>query len=105
MQSYIMLLYTGGMQMSQFDKLIQNLKHMDNKLRFEELKKILQHIGYKGKKPRSGSSHWTFRKERHEPITVPEKYPIKIAYILMVKQAFEIWELENEERKKKEEGS
>lgn len=58
-------------------------------IRFSELKKILKSYGYEGKKPRSGSSHWTFRKQGKPPITIPDSEPIKAAYIKMVKDIIE----------------
>lgn len=39
--------------------------------------------------PRGGSSHCTFRKKGHIPITIPKHEPIKIVYIRLVKDAVE----------------
>jgi hypothetical protein len=39
--------------------------------------------------PRSGSSHYTFRKLGCQPITIPKHEPIKKVYIEMVKQIVE----------------
>ena len=58
--------------MSQFDKLLQQIKNLDRNMRFDELRKVLEHYGYSMSGPASGSSHKTFRK--------PGKYPIKISY-------------------------
>ena len=62
-------------------------------VRFAELKKIMESYGYEGKKPGSGSSHWTFRKPGKPPITVPEREPIKLAYVKLVKDIIESEEL------------
>ena len=39
--------------------------------------------------PRSGSSHYTFRKAGCQPITIPKHEPIKKIYVEMVKQIVE----------------
>ena len=39
--------------------------------------------------PRSGSSHYTFRKDGCYPITVPKHEPIKKTYVIMVKEIVE----------------
>lgn len=39
--------------------------------------------------PRSGSSHYTFRKSGCKPITIPKHEPIKKTYVEMVKQVVE----------------
>lgn len=39
--------------------------------------------------PRSGSSHYTFRKSGCKPITIPKHEPIKKTYVEMVKQIVE----------------
>ena len=39
--------------------------------------------------PRSGSSHYTFRKANCMPITIPKHEPIKKAYVKMVKKIIE----------------
>ena len=48
--------------MSQWEKLLEKLKRLSPELRFEELKNILEHYGYKMDSPKSGSSHYSFRK-------------------------------------------
>ena len=45
--------------------------------------------GYEMSAPRSGSSHYTFRKQGCMPITVPKHEPIKKVYVEMVKQIVE----------------
>lgn len=39
--------------------------------------------------PKSGSSHYTFRKQGCMPITIPKNEPIKKIYVEMVKQVIE----------------
>ena len=47
--------------------------------------------------PRSGSSHYTFRKKGYNPITIPKHEPIKKVYVEMVKKVIEKENFENEE--------
>lgn len=81
--------------MSQFDKLLKRILSLSNDLRFDELKNVLEKYGYTMYAPRSGSSHYTFRKEGCMPITVPKHEPIKKVYVKMVK---EIVEAEQDEK-------
>jgi predicted RNA binding protein YcfA (HicA-like mRNA interferase family) len=75
--------------MSQFDKLLQKIKSLDKNMRFEELRKVLEAYGYTMSRPGSGSSHKTFRKPGCQPITIPAHEPIKRIYVIMVKDAIE----------------
>lgn len=75
--------------MSQFEKLLQRIKSLSKDLRFDELRKVLETYGYTMTAPRSGSSHYTFRKPGCNPITIPKHEPIKKVYVLMVKEAVE----------------
>lgn len=75
--------------MSQFDKLLERIRSLDKNLRFDEVRKVLEALGYTMTGPRGGSSHKTFRKSGHYPITVPIHEPIKTVYIMMVKEAVE----------------
>ena len=75
--------------MSAWDKLIHRIKKLSNDLRFEELSKVLEAYGYTMKQPRSGSSHYTFRKAGCAPITIPKHEPIKKTYVELVRQAVE----------------
>lgn len=49
--------------------------------------------------PRSGSSHYIFRKQGCMPITVPKHEPIKKVYVEMVRQIVES-EVRNNENTK-----
>ena len=75
--------------MSQFDKLLQRIRSLDKNMRFDELKKVLEHYGYTMSGPTSGSSHKTFRKTGCYPITIPQHEPIKKTYVEMVRNVVE----------------
>ena len=75
--------------MSKFEKLIKRIHNLSNDLRFSEIKKILEFYGYVMTSPKSGSSHYTFRKKNSNPITVPKHEPIKKVYIIMIKNIIE----------------
>ena len=75
--------------MSQFDKLLQQIKNLDRNMRFDELRKVLEQYGYSMSGPASGSSHKTFRKPGKYPITIPQHEPIKRVYVEMVKEIVE----------------
>ena len=71
--------------MSKWDKLIVRICNLSKDLRFDELKKVLESYGYVMNTPRSGSSHYTFRKQGCQPITIPKHEPIKKIYVEMVR--------------------
>lgn len=77
------------MEMSKWDKLIVRICNLLKDLRFDELKKVLESYGYVMNTPRSGSSHYTFRKQGCQPITIPKHEPIKKTYVEMVRQIVE----------------
>jgi len=68
--------------MSKYEKLIEKLKTNPKNVDFKVLKKILEENGYFG--INTGGSHWVFRKEGKESITIPYKRPIKIIYVKKV---------------------
>ena len=72
--------------MSKWDKLLTRICSLSKELRFDELRKVLESYGYEMSAPRSGSSHYTFRKAGCTPITIPRHEPIKKVYVEMVKQ-------------------
>ena len=82
--------------MSKWDKLIKRICTLSKDLRFDELLKVLESYGYVMNAPRSGSSHYTFRKLGHRPITIPKHEPIKKVYVEMVRLIVES-EAENDE--------
>lgn len=75
--------------MSSWDKLLARILILSNDLRFNELRKVLEAFGYTMKAPRSGSSHYTFRKPGCTPITIPKHEPIKKTYVEMVRDVVE----------------
>lgn len=82
--------------MSKWDKLLKRISNLSKDLRFDELRKVLESYGYIMYSPRSGSSHYTFRKIGCQPITIPKHEPIKKVYVQMVKQIVES-EVKNDE--------
>ncbi len=75
--------------MAQWEKLLSKIKSLNQGMRFDELKKVLEKYGYVMTAPNSGSSHYTFRKEGCNPITIPKHEPIKIVYVKMVRAVVE----------------
>ena len=78
-----------GDDVSKWDKLLSRICSLDKGLRFDELRKVLESYGYEMKRPSGGSSHCTFRKADHNPITIPLHEPIKTVYVMMVKEVIE----------------
>ena len=75
--------------MSQWDKLINRIISLSPDIRFEEIKKIMESYGYEMQSPRSGSSHYTFRKKGCNPITIPKHKTIKRVYVEIIKALIE----------------
>lgn len=75
--------------MSKWDKLLTRICSLSKDLRFAELRKVLEIYGYCMNAPRSGSSHYTFRKQGCQPLTIPKHEPIKKVYVELVKQIVE----------------
>ena len=75
--------------MSKWDKLIARICNLSKDLRFTQLQKVLETYGYRMDAPRSGSSHYTFRKSGCMPITIPKHEPIKKVYVEMVREIVE----------------
>lgn len=75
--------------MSKWDKLIMSICNLSKDLRFDEVRKVLKNCGYEMYASRSGSSHYTFRKQGCNPITIPKHEPIKKIYVKMVKRIVE----------------
>ncbi len=75
--------------MSKWDKLLARILALSKDLRFNELRKVLESYGYEMNAPKSGSSHYTFRKSGCQPITIPKHEPIKKVYVEMVKRIVE----------------
>ena len=75
--------------MSKWEKLLAEITTLSKDLRFEELRKVLEGYGYRMISPRSGSSHYTFRKEGKSPITISKHEPIRRAYVELVRAVIE----------------
>ena len=75
--------------MSKLDKLLMKICTLSKDLRFDELRKVLESYGYVLNAPKGGSSHYTFRKQGCQPITIPKHEPVKKVYVEMVKQIVE----------------
>ena len=75
--------------MTKLDKLINKILSVPKDMRFDELKKVLESEGYKMEQPRDGGSHYTFRKEGCESITIPKHDPVKWVYVKLVKKVVE----------------
>ena len=84
--------------MSKWEKLIERILSLSKDMRFDELRKVLESFGYEMKQPKSGSSHYIFRKKGCYPITIPKHEPIKIVYVQLVKEIVEREEQNNEDK-------
>lgn len=71
--------------MSKWEKLIQEILNGKRDLRFDDLAKALIKMGYEQNQPKSGSSHYTFRKQGCMPITIPKHTPLNKVYIEKVR--------------------
>ena len=78
-----------GVYNVQMGKTFKKLLSLSKDMRFNELQKILEYYGYVMNAPRSGSSHYTFRKSGKNPITIPKHEPIKKIYVEMVRDIVE----------------
>ena len=82
--------------MSKWEKLLQRIRVLSDDMRFDELRKVLESYDYVMYAPSSGSSHYTFRKPGHHPITIPKHKCIKQVYVELVREIIESEENENE---------
>ena len=75
--------------MSQWEKLIDAILQIDPNLRFAGLVKALTIMGYTQTQARKGSSHYTFRKAKCMPITLPKSKnaSMDIVYVKLVRYA------------------
>lgn len=76
--------------MSQWDKLLWRMLHLSNDLRFDEIRKALEHFGFAMEGKDHGGSHRTFRKKGRTPITIPQKSPVKKHYVREVKEVVDL---------------
>lgn len=82
--------------MSKWDKLLKRICSLANDMRFDELRRVLESYGYIMNSPKGGSSHYTFRKQGCNPITIPKHEPIKKVYVELVRQIVESEETSDE---------
>lgn len=73
--------------MSQWEKLIAEIMRKSPNLRFEDLYKAMEKVGYTARQSKGGSSHYTFRKLGRPSITLPKQSQMKKVYIEMVYEA------------------
>ena len=71
--------------MSKWDKLIMKFLSLSKDIRFDEIKKVLESYGYVVSQRSIGSSHYVFRKEGKETITIPKHKVTKLVYVMMVR--------------------
>jgi hypothetical protein len=68
-------------KMSRKEKLLEKIKSNPQKIRFDEIDKILLSVGFTKRQPRRGSSHFTYTLNELI-ITIPYKRPyVKSRYI------------------------
>jgi len=79
--------------MSRKDKLIEAIKNNPKNVRFEDLKKILESLGYTA--VNRGGSHYVFTKEASLSLTIPYKRPVKVIYVKQVIKIIEDEDYEN----------
>ena len=87
--------------MSKFDKLLERIVSLSRDVRFEELRKVLEHYGYTMQAPHGGSSHCTFRKDGCKMITIPKHKQnrgwvctnsISVFCLFLTKNGFQGWQ-------------
>jgi predicted RNA binding protein YcfA (HicA-like mRNA interferase family) len=76
-----------GKLMSKKDKLLKAIKNNPTNVSFEDLRKILEDIGYTA--INRGGSHYVFKKENCTTLTIPYKKPVKVVYVKHVIQIIE----------------
>lgn len=82
--------------MSKWEKLLTKIITLSGEVRFDELRKVLESYGYEVRGSGTGGSHYTFRKEGCNSITIPKKRAAKKVYVEMVKKVIESEEKEYE---------
>ena len=76
------------------DKILKNPKN----IAFEELSRLLEGFGFECRQPRSGSSHYIFRRAGSQPISVPKAKPVNQAYVKQVVKLLNLEEWYEENR-------
>ena len=83
-----------GEVMSRWNKLIDEILKINKGLRFDDLAKALIRIGYTQSQPKGGGSHFVFRKDGKNPISLPKSSPMNKAYVELVRDAVKEYESE-----------
>lgn len=65
--------------MARIDKLVQKMKDRPNGIQFDEVAKVLRHHGYE--LVRSNGSHFHFRNDAGDLITIKKENPLKAVYV------------------------
>jgi len=70
---------------SKWEKLLKRIRRNPKAVRFNDVAKILESMGYEQRQPNRGSSHWIFRKHGCMPITIPRQEPyVKETYVKII---------------------
>ena len=73
--------------MSKKEKLIKAIINNPKNVKFEDLRKILEDMGYTA--INRGGSHFVFTKNNSKTLTIPYKKPVKVIYVKQVIQIIE----------------
>lgn len=65
--------------MARIDKLIQKMKNRPSGIQYDEAAKVLRHHGYE--LVRSNGSHFHFRNNAGDLITIKKEQPLKAVYV------------------------
>ncbi|MEC0136140.1 type II toxin-antitoxin system HicA family toxin [Paenibacillus macerans] len=65
--------------MARIDKLVQKMKDRPSGIQFDEVAKVLRHHGYD--LVRSNGSHFHFRNNAGDLITIKKENPLKAVYV------------------------
>lgn len=65
--------------MARIDKLVQKMKNRPSGIQFDEASKVLRHHGYD--LVRSNGSHFHFRNNAGDLITIKKEQPLKAVYV------------------------
>lgn len=72
------------MSEKRLSKLAENILRNPKDVDFNELRRLLEGLGYECRQPGGGSSHYVFRKKGSMPISVPKDRPVNKKYVEQV---------------------
>ncbi|MBE3588637.1 MAG: type II toxin-antitoxin system HicA family toxin [Thermoanaerobacteraceae bacterium] len=75
--------------MSTLKKLYRKIRSNPNQVRFNELRRLLLRAGFKERRPRNGSSHYTYTKGDKIITIVKHDNPVKAIYVKLAIKALE----------------